>query len=81
MTTEKRAGPKGKPGRKKQGREINEKKRWKNFKLRSDKDPNRPMKKHTPRRDHKHAKTIIPYIISITIRIMVNLQYDGVINT
>ena len=62
LVTEERAGPKGKPGRKKQGREINEKKRGKNFKLRSDKDPNRPMKKHTPGRDHKHAKTIIPYI-------------------
>ena len=62
LVTEKRAGPKGKPGRKKQGREVNEKKRGKNFKSRSNKDPNRPMKKHTPGRDHRHAKTMIPYI-------------------
>ena len=33
LTTEKRAGPKGKPGRKKQGREINEKKEREKFQI------------------------------------------------
>ena len=58
---EKRQGPVGKAGRKKQGREVNEKKRGKsNFKSRSNKDPNRAMKKHTPNRDHQ--KIFIPGI-------------------
>lgn len=55
-----RKGPKGKPGRKKQGREVNERKKssskWEN---RGNKDPNRPMKKHTPGRDHRHV--FFPY--------------------
>lgn len=51
-----RQGPVGKPGRKKQGREVNEKKRGKdNWVSNSNKDSNRPMKKHTPGRDHRKA--------------------------
>ncbi|MCD2349068.1 RHS repeat-associated core domain-containing protein, partial [Clostridium guangxiense] len=44
--------PVGRINRKKQGREVNEKKRVNNkkFKSRSNKNPNRPMKKHTPSR-------------------------------
>ncbi|PJI07266.1 MULTISPECIES: RHS repeat-associated core domain-containing protein [Clostridium] len=43
--------PIGRANRKKQGREVNERKRKnKNFKTRSNKNPNRPMKKHTPSR-------------------------------
>ncbi|TYS63661.1 DNRLRE domain-containing protein [Sutcliffiella horikoshii] len=50
-------GPLGKANRKKQGREINEKKK-KNpkFVSRSNKDSNRKMKKHTPGRGHKKGK-------------------------
>jgi hypothetical protein len=51
-------GPVGKPNRKKQGRERNEKKqlddRYKGH--RAGKDPNRPMKKHTPSKRHKGGK-------------------------
>ncbi|KZZ85772.1 hypothetical protein AS29_004060 [Bacillus sp. SJS] len=50
-------GPIGKANRKKQGREVNEKKRGgKNFKSRSNKSSNRDMKKHTPGRGHKKGK-------------------------
>lgn len=46
-------GPVGKVNRKKQGRETNYKARKKDWVDRSNKDPNRPMKRHTPGRDHK----------------------------
>ena len=64
---EKRDGPIGKAGRKKQGRERNNKGRFKDgWNDRSNKDPDRPMKKHTPGRDHRHKHShsyiIMPYI-------------------
>lgn len=47
-------GAVGKANRKKQGREINTKARKDpKFKSRSNKNPNRPMKKHTPGKDHR----------------------------
>lgn len=52
-----REGPVGKSGRKKQGREVNKKNRLKdNYKSRSNKNPNRPTKKHTSGRGHKKGK-------------------------
>jgi len=55
--SEARQGPVGKAGRKKQGREVNEKKRRDDDWIpRSNKDPNRPMKKHTPGRDYRIRK-------------------------
>ncbi|WP_301389550.1 hypothetical protein [Enterococcus entomosocium] len=55
--TNKASGPVGKPNLKKQGRELNNKARNnKNFKSRSNKNPNRPMKKHTPSKKHKGGK-------------------------
>ncbi|GAC42151.1 uncharacterized conserved protein, partial [Paenibacillus popilliae ATCC 14706] len=54
---ESRKGPIGKPNLKGQGREIIQKKRQSNkWKSRSNKDPNRPMKKHTPSRKHNGGK-------------------------
>ncbi|SFS76370.1 DNRLRE domain-containing protein [Marininema halotolerans] len=50
-------GPVGRANRKKQGREVNEKKRKnKDFKSRSNKKPNREMKKHTPSRSHRRKR-------------------------
>jgi RHS repeat-associated protein len=52
-----RQGPKGKANRKKQGREVTEKKREQsNFKSRSNKNPNRAMKKHTPSKTHQRKR-------------------------
>ena len=49
--------PIGRENRKKQSREVNEKKRkGGKFKSRSNKDPNRPMKKHTPGDEHRKFK-------------------------
>ncbi|GAC41461.1 hypothetical protein [Paenibacillus popilliae] len=54
---EERSGPIGKPNVKGQRRETIEKKRGKdNWESRSNKDPNRPMKKHTPSKKHKGGK-------------------------
>ena len=56
---EQRQGPLGKPNRKKQGREIQEKKRTegnKKWNPNPNKDPNKPMKKHTPGKKHKGGK-------------------------
>lgn len=53
----KASGPVGKSNLKKQGRELNNKARNnKNFKSRSNKNPNRPMKKHTPSKKHNGGK-------------------------
>lgn len=50
-------GPIGRANLKKQGRELNTKARSKpNFKSKSNKSPNRPMKKHTPGDDHRKYK-------------------------
>jgi uncharacterized protein RhaS with RHS repeats len=47
-------GPIGRANLKKQGREINTKARSKpNFKSKSNKNPNKPMKKHTPGKGHR----------------------------
>lgn len=51
------SSPLNRPNRKKQGREVNGKNRTKkNFKSRSNKNPNRDMKKHTPSKRHKGGK-------------------------
>ncbi|MCD2249218.1 RHS repeat-associated core domain-containing protein [Listeria marthii] len=59
-TISKASGPKGRANRKKQGREVNERKRTgengKKWIDRSNKKPNRPMKKHTPSKRHKGGK-------------------------
>lgn len=62
-SSRKRQGPVGKAGRKKQGRETNEKKKigkGKKWINKGNKDPNRPMKKHTPGRNHR--RVLIPEI-------------------
>lgn len=52
-----RSGPIGKPNLKGQGKQMIEKKRFKdNWKSNSNKDPNRPMKKHTPSKKHNGGK-------------------------
>ncbi|GAC41453.1 hypothetical protein [Paenibacillus popilliae] len=54
---ESRGVPIGKPNRKQQGREMNTKQRSNSkWKSRSNKDSNRPMKKHTPSPKHKGGK-------------------------
>jgi hypothetical protein len=54
---EERSGPIGKPNLKGQGRETIQKKRQdKKWKNNSNKNPNRPMKKHTPSPKHKGGK-------------------------
>ncbi|MCI8589341.1 MAG: RHS repeat-associated core domain-containing protein, partial [Clostridiales bacterium] len=56
-------GPIGKPNRKKQGREVNNKSRQKDgWKSNPNKNPNRSMKKHTPGRDHRKYKIEVPFI-------------------
>ncbi len=62
-STKNKKGPIGKAGRKKQGREANERKKigdGKKWIHKGNKDPNRPMKKHTPARDHRRILT--PYV-------------------
>ncbi|WP_220483183.1 hypothetical protein [Paenibacillus thiaminolyticus] len=52
----KRSGPVGKANRKKQGREVNEKKKQGNWQSNPNKSSDRPMKKHTPSKKHKGGK-------------------------